>query len=106
MRNHLNQPGTIMYNTENYPYPESPCAGKGFDPEKQEWVPYPDPIENPEGYTQGKIEVWDYIVDQKMSFLEGNIIKYVSRYKVKNGLEDLKKAKQYLDKLIEEYENA
>ena len=35
-----------------------------------------------------------------MSFFEGNIIKYVSRWKEKNGIEDLKKAKQYLDRLI------
>ena len=39
-----------------------------------------------------------------MSFLEGNIIKYVTRYKKKNGMEDLKKAQWYLNKLIETYE--
>jgi hypothetical protein len=37
-----------------------------------------------------------------MNFLEGNIIKYVSRYKTKNGIEDLKKAQWYLNKLIKE----
>ncbi|AFH27140.1 nucleotide kinase [Clostridium phage phiZP2] len=36
-----------------------------------------------------------------MDFLEGNIIKYVTRYKHKNGIEDLKKAKQYIERLIE-----
>ena len=36
-----------------------------------------------------------------ISFAEGNIIKYVVRWKQKNGVEDLKKAKVYLDKLIE-----
>jgi hypothetical protein len=36
-----------------------------------------------------------------MSFLEGNVIKYVTRYKMKNGLEDLKKAQWYLNRLIE-----
>jgi hypothetical protein len=36
-----------------------------------------------------------------MNYLEGNIIKYVSRYKNKNGIEDLNKAKWYLEKLIE-----
>ena len=34
-------------------------------------------------------------------FLRGNVIKYVARYKDKNGLEDLKKAQHYLQKLIE-----
>ena len=36
-----------------------------------------------------------------MSFLEGNVVKYVTRYKMKNGLEDLKKAQWYLNRLIE-----
>ena len=47
------------------------------------------------------IEPWDYIVANNIGYLEGNVIKYVSRYKSKNGLEDLKKARHYLDKLIE-----
>jgi len=57
---------------------------------------------NPKHYKQGKIEVVDFILDQKMNFLEGNIIKYVSRYKLKNGIEDLIKAHWYLTKLIGE----
>ena len=36
-----------------------------------------------------------------MSFIEGNIIKYVTRYKDKSGIQDLRKARWYLDKLIE-----
>jgi hypothetical protein len=36
-----------------------------------------------------------------MNYLEGNLVKYVTRYKFKNGLEDLLKAKWYLDRLIE-----
>jgi len=59
---------------------------------------------NPTHYQQGSIEVIDFILDQHMDYLEGNIIKYVSRYKFKNGLEDLKKAQWYLTKLIEEEE--
>ena len=55
---------------------------------------------NPEHYTQG-IECIDYITSKNMSFLEGNVIKYVTRYKMKNGLEDLKKAQWYLNRLIE-----
>jgi len=41
------------------------------------------------------------LTDQKFDYLEGNIVKYVSRYKHKNGLEDLKKAKWYLERLID-----
>ena len=58
----------------------------------------------PNHYNQG-IECWDYIVSHNMDFLTGNVIKYVTRYKDKNGIEDLYKALTYLNKLIE-VENA
>ena len=47
------------------------------------------------------IQSWDYIVSNDLGYLEGNIIKYVTRYKNKGGVEDLKKAQHYLSKLIE-----
>lgn len=47
------------------------------------------------------IQPWDYIVSNNMGFLEGCIIKYVSRYQDKGGIEDLKKAQHFLEKLIE-----
>lgn len=53
-------------------------------------------------YKEKKIQPWDFITANNMGFLEGNIIKYVSRHKEKHGVEDLKKARHYLDKLIEE----
>lgn len=56
---------------------------------------------NPSHYKQGNIEVIDFILDQKFNYLEGNVIKYISRYKYKNGLEDLNKARWYLDLLTE-----
>lgn len=52
-------------------------------------------------YTSCKIQPIDFIVENDLDFLEGNVIKYVARYKRKNGLEDLQKARQYLDWLIE-----
>lgn len=52
-------------------------------------------------YKDKKIQPWDFIVANDMGYLEGCIVKYVSRYKNKNGMEDLLKAKHYLDKLIE-----
>lgn len=58
-------------------------------------------ISHPVHYTQG-IECWDYITSHKMGYLEGNIIKYVTRYKYKDGLDDLFKAKAYLQRLIED----
>ena len=57
-----------------------------------------------EHYQKGEIQPWDFILSQKMGFLEGNVIKYVTRYRHKNGIEDLKKARHYLDKLIETVE--
>lgn len=52
-------------------------------------------------YKGKAIQPWDYIISNELGYLEGNVVKYVSRYKEKNGLEDLKKARHYLDKLIE-----
>lgn len=51
---------------------------------------------------QVSIQPWDYIHSNGIGYLAGNIVKYVSRYKSKNGLEDLRKAQHYLEKLIEE----
>lgn len=67
-----------------------------------------DMVNHPGHYTQGSRETIDIIKDVLGEgfepFLVGNIIKYVSRYKFKNGSEDLKKAKWYLEKLIDENE--
>ena len=48
-----------------------------------------------------EIEPFDYIHDNDMGFAEGNVIKYITRWRYKeNGIEDLYKAKQYIDMLI------
>jgi hypothetical protein len=49
------------------------------------------------------IQPIDFIVKNNIPFREANIIKYVVRYKNKNGIEDLKKARHYLDMIIEDY---
>jgi hypothetical protein len=51
------------------------------------------PVAAPKHYTQGGVDTWD--------FIEGNIVKYVVRWKEKDGIQDLKKAKAYLEKLIQ-----
>jgi hypothetical protein len=56
----------------------------------------------PHHYTALAIEPWDFIVKNKLGYCEGNVIKYVCRWQNKNGVEDLRKAKAYLDRLIEE----
>lgn len=68
------------------------------------YKPIEDNINNPTHYMQGKIEVIDFIEDQQLGFHEANVIKYVCRYKLKNGLEDVKKARWYLDRLIKSME--
>lgn len=52
-------------------------------------------------YSSMKIQPIDYIRANDLGYIEGNIIKYISRYKKKDGLKDLKKAKQYIEFLIE-----
>lgn len=65
-----------------------------------------DPISSPEHYTQGAIEPIDFIRSQSMGFLAGNVIKYVTRYRFKgNPIDDLRKAAQYLEWLIDEETN-
>lgn len=70
-----------------------------------------DNVEHPRHYTQGGIECIDAIkaaVTGKPPYeawLVGQVIKYVWRYDVKNGLEDLQKARFYLDGLIGEVED-
>jgi hypothetical protein len=52
-------------------------------------------------YRDKAIQPWDYIAANGIGYMEGNIIKYVSRWRDKNGVEDLRKAMHYLQKLIE-----
>ena len=62
-----------------------------------------DIVNHPPHYTTGKIEVLDFIIDQKFGYLDGNVIKYLCRYKHKGSpVEDLQKARFYLDRLIVE----
>jgi len=51
------------------------------------------------------IQPWDFIAANGIGFFEGNVIKYVTRWRDKAGVDDLKKARHYLDKLIELEEN-
>tara|TARA_R100000963_G_C4643489_1_gene107275 strand:+ start:1247 stop:1495 length:249 start_codon:yes stop_codon:yes gene_type:complete len=73
---------------------------------KREWEKEADSI-NPSHYKDTDIEFIDYCKSSMGSerfkgFLEGNMKKYMHRWKNKNGVEDLKKLKWYLNRLIEE----
>lgn len=55
----------------------------------------------PEHYKDKPMQPWDFIVANNLGYLEGNVVKYVSRWRQKGGVEDLRKAKHYIEKLIE-----
>ena len=51
----------------------------------------------------GATQPWDYITEHDMRFLEGNVVKYITRWREPSGggIEDLRKAKHYIQKLID-----
>ena len=68
-----------------------------------------DMVNSPIHYNKAGIETIDaleaMLVDGFDYYLQGNIVKYLWRYRYKNGVEDLKKAQWYLNKLIEHYDD-
>lgn len=73
-------------------------------------TPENDPVKHPNHYCYGKFECVEVIreltagVPGPEGFLLGNVIKYLWRYRRKNGAEDLKKARRYIDMLLQMYE--
>lgn len=64
-----------------------------------------DPVNRPAHYTDGKIEVIDYIEDKRLGFCLGNAVKYISRAGKKDPtkeVEDLNKAIWYINRRIKE----
>lgn len=57
-----------------------------------------------EHYRKFEIEPVTYAMKNRLGFAEGNVVKYVTRYKHKGGLQDLHKAKRYIEILILTYE--
>lgn len=98
----------------------STCRNKGLKPTLEPCLTclrsstYPayvaeTPLNVQEGgqhYKSKAIQPIVYIHANNLGFCEGNVVKYITRHKDKNGIEDLKKAKHYIDLLIElEYKN-
>ena len=54
-------------------------------------------------YTSMAIQPIDFIMKNGLSFAEGNVVKYVCRYRKKGGKADLLKARQYIDFLIQQH---
>jgi hypothetical protein len=68
-----------------------------------------DPVNHPSHYTDGKIEVIDFIEDKKLGFHLGNAVKYISRAGKKDPekeIQDLEKAQWYLARHIDKLKNA
>lgn len=86
-------------------------ASKNEQPQREELkqeVKQNDPVNRPKHYTDGKIEVIDFIEDKKLGFHLGNSVKYIARAGKKDPskeIEDLKKAQWYLNRRIENLEN-
>lgn len=59
-----------------------------------------DAVILPHHYSRFKIEPVRFIAENGIPFMPGNVIKYVCRHDAKNGVEDLKKARRYLDMMI------
>ena len=74
---------------------------------KDENIKAYDAVNHPKHYTQGKIECIDFIKDmltpeEYRGFIKGLIIKYIVRERIKNGDEDLQKARWYLNHYMSE----
>lgn len=52
-------------------------------------------------YTKCSIQPIEYIHANNLPFIEGNVVKYITRWRAKNGIEDLKKVIHYVELLIE-----
>ena len=52
-------------------------------------------------YKDMKIQPIEYILENNLGYCEANVVKYITRWRSKNGVEDLRKAKHYIDILIE-----
>jgi|TARA_B100000315_G_C14184302_1_gene410397 hypothetical protein len=61
-----------------------------------------DIIREPSHYTQWKIEPITFIMENNIPWGEANVIKYVMRWRLKDGIHDLEKAKRYIDMIIEQ----
>ena len=83
----LNEKDIHDYNMDNYPQPKANDIQHGGTHYKQ---------------FKG-MEPWDVITKWNLGYLDGTALKYIARWKDKNGIEDLKKAIHFLQKAIEVY---
>jgi len=87
---------------EEWDWMSKTFTGKLYHPQDKH-----DPVEQPDHYNKGAIEAIEAIKasmhpQEYKGYLKGNCLKYLWRYEYKNGIEDLRKARVYLDWLIKE----
>lgn len=101
----------VIYDEEGFLYFDSDINESTLILKLKEESRSSDLIENQPHYKNQGIEPINlmranFSKEEFAGFLQGNVLKYMLRYKDKNGVEDLKKAKTYLTWLIEEEQNA
>jgi Protein of unknwon function (DUF3310) len=77
----------------------TPRAGESAEQTAARTAPR-DAVVLPNHYARFKIEPVAFICENKLDFFQGNVVKYVCRHDAKNGIEDLKKAKRYIEMYI------
>lgn len=97
---------TTYYPCSSYKEAEAICgvgALKPSIPSAYTDEAYTKEVYEPHHYAKYEIEPITFIMRNKLPFAVGNVIKYVMRFEDKNGLQDLKKARRYIDMLIEQH---
>jgi hypothetical protein len=95
-----------IYFRDDDDFPRDAGLGLWHEPDEPEPVP-PSARDSQIGghhYMDKAIQPIDYILSNGLNFCEGNVVKYITRWKDKNGIADLKKAIHYIEFLIEEEE--
>lgn len=105
MKNPIAMPKPYGYNDEELTLEEYFRRLQIEEPELDSYIPELDaPRDKQVGgkhYHQGKgIQPWDIIEAWELDFWEGNVVKYILRWKHKDGVQDLEKARHYLDYII------
>lgn len=105
MKNPIAMPKPYGYNDKELTLEEYFRRLQVEEPELDSYIPELDaPRDKQVGgkhYHQGKgIQPWDIIEAWELDFWEGNVVKYILRWKHKDGVQDLEKARHYLDYII------
>jgi len=101
-KNHQESRSIDEITREEWDWMSKTFTGKLYHPQDKH-----DPVEQPDHYNKGAIEAIEAIKasmhpQEYKGYLKGNCLKYLWRYEYKNGIEDLRKARVYLDWLIKE----